>query len=145
MVGAAAVPPGRPQGGPERPLPLRQRQEGQAVLRHRTPHLSETARGAMGPRMPARARAGTPGDDPRDRSGPYVVLLPREDADGELDDRTRRELRLLGRVSRLPLPFRVPAVVGAYPESGHMALVRRFVPGIELDLRAGRQPGVRPW
>ena len=83
--------------------------------------------------------------DPGDRSGPYVVLLPREDADGELDARTRRELRLLGRVSRLPLPFRVPAVVGAYPESGHMALVRRFVPGIELDLRAGRQPGVRPW
>jgi len=78
-------------------------------------------------------------------SGPYVVLLPRHDADDELDDRTRRELRLLGRLSHLPLPFRVPAVVGAYPESGHLALVRRFVPGVELDLRAGRQPGVRPW
>ena len=39
----------------------------------------------------------------------------------------------------------MPTVVGAYPDSGRMALVREFVPGIELELRAGRQPGIRPW
>lgn len=79
------------------------------------------------------------------RSGPYVVLLPRPDADDQLDDRARKELRLCGRLSHLTLPFRVPAVVGLYPESGHMALVRGFVRGIELDPRAGRQPGIPPW
>lgn len=83
--------------------------------------------------------------DPGGRSGDYLVQLPREDADSELDVRTRKELRLLGRIQELDLPFRVPEVVGAYPESGRLALVRRFLPGIELDLRAGRQPGGRPW
>ena len=83
--------------------------------------------------------------DPSHRSGSYVVLLPRTDADDGLDGRGRKELRLLGHLSRLDLPFRVPAFVGGYPESGQLALVRRFVPGIELDPRAGRQPGVRPW
>jgi hypothetical protein len=83
--------------------------------------------------------------DPGRRSGPYVVLLPRSDADDGLDVRTRMELRLLGRLSQLTLPFRVPTIVGAYPDSGRMALVREFVRGIELELRAGRQPGIRPW
>ena len=83
--------------------------------------------------------------DPGRRSGPYVVLLPRSDADDDLDIRTRKELRLLGRLSQLTLPFRVPTVVGAYPDSGRIALVREFVPGIGLELRAGRQPGIRPW
>lgn len=83
--------------------------------------------------------------DPDRRSGPFVVLLPQSDADDGLDVRTRKELRLLGRLSQLTLPFRVPTVVGAYPDSGRMALVREFVPGIELELRAGRQPSIRPW
>ena len=78
-------------------------------------------------------------------SGHFAVLLPRPDADAELDARTRKELRLLERLGKQTLPFRVPEVVGAYPESGHLALVRQFLSGIELDLRAGRQPGVRPW
>jgi hypothetical protein len=42
-------------------------------------------------------------------SGPYVVLLPRRGADDHLDDRAQRELRLLGRLSHLTLPFSVPA------------------------------------
>jgi len=83
--------------------------------------------------------------DPGGRSGDYVVQLPRDGADSEFDARTRKELRLLGRIQDLDFPFRVPEVVGAYPESGHLALVRRFLPGTPLDLRAGRQPGVRPW
>lgn len=82
--------------------------------------------------------------DPRRRSGAFVVLLPRRDADPALDVRTRRELRLLGKLHGQQLPFRVAEVVGAYPESGRLALVRRLLAGFELDLRAGRQPG-RPW
>jgi hypothetical protein len=83
--------------------------------------------------------------DPGGRSGDFVVLPPRRDADPEVDVRARKELRLLGRLDQQKLPFRVPHVVGAYPVSGRLALVRRFLPGIELDLRAGRQPGGRPW
>jgi len=83
--------------------------------------------------------------DPGGRSGDFVVLVPRRNADPELDVRTRKELRLLGRLDQQKLAFRVPEVVGAYPESGRLVLVRRFLPGIELDVRAGRQPGSRPW
>ena len=83
--------------------------------------------------------------DPGGRSGDFVVLLPRPDADPDLDVRTRKELRLLGQLHEQKLLFRVAEVVGACPESGRLALVRRFLPGIELDLRAGRQPGGRPW
>lgn len=41
--------------------------------------------------------------------------------------------------------MRVPRVLGAWPDEGQLALVRRFLPGVELDLRAGRQPSIRPW
>jgi aminoglycoside phosphotransferase (APT) family kinase protein len=43
------------------------------------------------------------------------------------------------------MPFRVPEVIGAYPLAGRRALVYRFLRGIELDLRAGRQGSVCPW
>ena len=79
------------------------------------------------------------------RSGPYVVLLPRSDASGDIDERALKELRPVSRLSHSMLPFQLPEFVGAYPKSGRLVLVRRFVPGIELDLRAGRQPGIRPW
>lgn len=83
--------------------------------------------------------------DPDALSGPYVVLLPTRGADERLDERTEREARLLDRLAKLSLPFRVPRVLGAWPDAGRLALVRSFLPGVELDLRAGRQPGVRPW
>ena len=78
-------------------------------------------------------------------SGQYVVLLPRAQAPLELNARTRRELRLLawlqGRCDR----FRVPRPLGALPEYRGIALARAFVRGIPLDMRAGRQPSVKPW
>src|SRR5438034_250161 len=133
---AHAVPSRRSQGEPERPLSLRQRKEGEAVLRSEPP-LQSRIHGGMGRVKPARDGDVVP--DAGRRSGPYVVLLPRSDADDGLYIRTRKELRLLRRLSQLTLPFRVPTAVGAYPDSGRMALVREFVPGIELELRAGRQ------
>ncbi|HEX7843173.1 MAG TPA: phosphotransferase [Kofleriaceae bacterium] len=75
----------------------------------------------------------------------YVVALPRRDAEPALDDRTRRELRLIARLRERSFPFRLPEMAGAFPDGERLALVRRFAAGIELDLRAGRQPSVKPW
>ena len=75
----------------------------------------------------------------------YVVALPRRDADPGLDDRTRRELRLLARLRQRAFPFRIPEMLGAMRDGDRLALVRRYARGVELDLRADRQPSVRPW
>src|SRR5215216_121673 len=75
----------------------------------------------------------------------YVVALPRADAPPELNDSTTRELRLLARLRAYPFPFHVPETVGAFPDGKHLALVRKFTPGVELDFRAGRQRSVTPW
>lgn len=74
-----------------------------------------------------------------------AVLLPRRGCDPDIDERTRKEARLLGDLRTMGLPFRVPRVFGVYPDAGHLALVRGFERGVELDLRAGRQARVRPW
>lgn len=83
--------------------------------------------------------------DPDELSGPFAVLLPARDAVPGVDARTRREAQLLQRLSDLDLPIRVPFVLGAWPDAGHLALLREWLDGIPLDLRAGRQGGVRPW
>jgi aminoglycoside phosphotransferase (APT) family kinase protein len=75
----------------------------------------------------------------------YVVALPRPDAEPALDERTTRELRLVARLRTRSFPFRLPEMAGAFPDGERLALVRRFAAGVELDLRAGRQPGVAPW
>lgn len=74
----------------------------------------------------------------------YVVALPRAGAEPGLDERTSRELRLIARLRARSFPFRIPEMVGAFPDGDRLALVRRFVGGIELELRSGRQP-VKPW
>lgn len=79
------------------------------------------------------------------RTDAYVVALPGRDADANLDARTYKELRVLGWLARQSLPFRVPEVIGAYPLEGQRALVCRYIRGIELDLRAGKQGSVCPW
>ena len=75
----------------------------------------------------------------------YAMLVPRRDADAELTERTLGEVRLLSTLRERRLPFRVPAVLGAVREGREAILVRHFVRGVPLDLRAGRQPSVRPW
>ena len=74
-----------------------------------------------------------------------AALLPRRGCDPGLDDRTRKETRLLGELARSSLPFRVPRVFGVARDGDHLALVRSYERGVELDLRAGRQHGVLPW
>jgi aminoglycoside phosphotransferase (APT) family kinase protein len=74
----------------------------------------------------------------------YVVALPRADAGVDIDERTSRELRLIARLRTRSFPFRIPEMVGAFPDDDRLALVRRFVRGIELELRIGGQL-VKPW
>ena len=83
--------------------------------------------------------------DPERISAVYAVLLPRADAEGDSDQRVRREMAVLSTLASASLPFRVPRVLGAWPDRHGTALARTFMPGIPLDLRAGRQPSVRPW
>lgn len=75
----------------------------------------------------------------------YVVALPHSDANRMVDERTSRELRLVARLRERSFPFRLPQMIGAFPDGERLALVRRYAAGVELDLRAGRQPSVRPW
>jgi Ser/Thr protein kinase RdoA (MazF antagonist) len=83
--------------------------------------------------------------DPERISAVYVVQLPRADAEDGSDRRVRREMAALGTLASASLPFRVPRVLGAWPDRYGTALARTFVPGIPLDLRAGRRPSVCPW
>ena len=78
-------------------------------------------------------------------SGFYTVLLPRWDADPEVDQRTQRELELLPLLRQKDLPVRIPAVLGTLRDSGHLVVVREFIDGVPLDLRIGRQGDVLPW
>ncbi|HEX7671391.1 MAG TPA: phosphotransferase, partial [Polyangiaceae bacterium] len=54
-------------------------------------------------------------------------------------------MAILERLAALRLSFRVPRVVRCAAGSGRAATIRTFLPGIELDLRAGRQTSVKPW
>lgn len=83
--------------------------------------------------------------DPHKRSGRYAVLLPRENAPEDLDERTRREVSLLKRLAGRELPFRVPQGVAAVQDIDRLALVRRFRDGFTLDMRGERQRGLEPW
>jgi aminoglycoside phosphotransferase (APT) family kinase protein len=80
--------------------------------------------------------------DPSGLSDTYVVGLPVE-APG-VEARIAVEIGALEVLGKRDLPFRVPRVV-RQPAVEQGASIRAFVPGVELDLRAGRQPGVRPW
>jgi len=83
--------------------------------------------------------------DPEDLSDNYVVLLPRPDAERSYDERAWSEARLLTRLASLDLPLRIPKVLGLLPDGGRPAIIETAVHGVPLDLRAGRQPGLRPW
>lgn len=82
--------------------------------------------------------------DPSERSDAYVVALPPPTADAARDDRARHEARVLARLAALDLPFRVPEPVGVVDDDGRPLLVRRYLRGLPLDLRAGRQLA-EPW
>ncbi|HET8936605.1 MAG TPA: aminoglycoside phosphotransferase family protein [Polyangiales bacterium] len=79
------------------------------------------------------------------RSGAWVVLLPRGNADAGSAASCSRELQLLVALQREQLPFRTPRSLGTLPTPHGTAFAREYLPGIPVDLRAGRQPGIQPW
>jgi len=82
--------------------------------------------------------------DPDQLSGAWAVLLPDRKATPEDCRRWVGEVAVLGQLAREQLPFRVPAPLGAFPERDRPVIIRRFIDGIPVDLRAGRMRSVRP-
>jgi aminoglycoside phosphotransferase (APT) family kinase protein len=82
--------------------------------------------------------------DPDHLSGAWAVLLPDRRATTEDCRRWVQEVTVLGQLARQELPFRVPAPFGAFPDGDRPAIIRRFIDGIPVDLRAGRMQSIRP-
>lgn len=83
--------------------------------------------------------------DPGNLSDVYVVGVPLE-ANADTEGRLATEAASLELLAGRPFPFRIPRAIRAFvqvPEQS--AAIRTYIPGVELDLRSGRQPGVRPW
>jgi aminoglycoside phosphotransferase (APT) family kinase protein len=83
--------------------------------------------------------------DAEGRSGAYAVYLPSRRAEPKQQADPMRELPLLDRVAAETQAIRVPDVVAVVSTDDGDVVVRRYLEGIPLDLRAGHQPGVRPW
>jgi aminoglycoside phosphotransferase (APT) family kinase protein len=82
--------------------------------------------------------------DPDNLTGTWAVLLPDRKTTQEDCRRWVREVAVLGQLAREQLPFRVPDTLGAFPDGDRPAIIRRFIDGIPLDLRAGRMQSIRP-
>ena len=78
-------------------------------------------------------------------SGRYVIRLPSRKADSDRDDRLRQEATLLRWLTSHDLTIRVPRVLGIVPDGSRYMMIQHFLRGRPLDLRAGRQPDLRPW
>jgi hypothetical protein len=83
--------------------------------------------------------------DPADHGGTYVVGLPHAGSDAGLDARVATEEAITELIGTLDLRFRVPRTIRRVHTPYGAATIQPFVSGLELDLRAGRQPSVRPW
>src|SRR6478752_2542760 len=81
--------------------------------------------------------------DPASLTDTYVVGLPLEHQP-DVAERIAGEAAVLELLAKQSLPFRVPRSVRC-PAPHSSATIRTFIPGVELELRAGRQPGVHPW
>jgi len=82
--------------------------------------------------------------DPDNLTGTWAVLLPDRRATQEDCRRWVREVAVLGQLAREQLPFRVPDTLGAFPDGDRPAIIRRFIDGVPVDLRAGRMQSIRP-
>lgn len=83
--------------------------------------------------------------DPGGHSGAYVVSLPGWHDDPAERRDPRREALLLAQIAASTSAIRVPGITAVLPVEGGDAVVRTYLEGSPLDLRAGRQPSVRPW
>jgi aminoglycoside phosphotransferase (APT) family kinase protein len=79
------------------------------------------------------------------QTGVYAVFLPPRGSDAKERPDPWREAALLDRVAAGTQMIRVPTVTATVPTTGGHAVVRPYLEGIPLDLRAGHQTSVRPW
>jgi len=90
-------------------------------------------------------------NDPDDLSGDYAVLLPIGTDTAAKEDRLASRVTLLQQraicrhVASQTSKIHVPDLRAIIPLPEGDAIVRPFIRGVPLHLRAGRQPGVRPW
>lgn len=82
--------------------------------------------------------------DPQDRSGAYVALIPSA-GDPSYGENVRREFEILRWLAEQPMGVRTPRAIALVDDRGTSILIESFVEGLPVDLRAGRQPGIRPW
>lgn len=78
-------------------------------------------------------------------SGDYVALVPRRKAAFDSHRQASNEAWFMERLANQSQFVTIPEFVGAVRSAWGVTLVRRFVRGVPLDLRAGRMPGIRPW
>ncbi|WP_438010666.1 aminoglycoside phosphotransferase family protein [Sorangium sp. So ce321] len=83
--------------------------------------------------------------DPEGRSGTYVALLPVTGSASRALASWQREGALLARVAARTGAIRVPTLTAIVPIGRVNVVVRPYLDGLPLDLRAGRQPSVAPW
>ncbi|WP_437320777.1 phosphotransferase family protein [Sorangium sp. So ce385] len=83
--------------------------------------------------------------DPEGRSGTYAAFVPARGSTPRTRASWQREAALLARVAAGTRAIRVPALTAIVPVDGVDIVVRPYLEGIPLDLRAGRQGGVAPW
>ncbi|WP_437840194.1 phosphotransferase family protein [Sorangium sp. So ce1153] len=83
--------------------------------------------------------------DPEGRSGAHVALLPVTGSASRTLASWQREGALLERIAARTSAIRVPTLTAIVPIGGVHVVVRPYLDGLPLDLRAGRQPSVAPW
>lgn len=85
------------------------------------------------------------GDGAASKSTAVVVRLPRRSAPHGLGERALREQQILECLGKQGVSLRLPRVIGVVPTPDGLAFAQEVVFGVPLDLRSGRQHGVRPW
>ncbi|XXX81446.1 phosphotransferase [Sorangium sp. So ce134] len=83
--------------------------------------------------------------DPEGRSGTYAAFIPARGSAPRTRASWQREGALLERVAARTRAIRVPTLTAIVRVGGADVVVRPYLEGVPLDLRAGRQPSVAPW
>ena len=80
-----------------------------------------------------------------ERETDLVVKLPSPRAMPGRDDRLRKEAAVLRHLHAQRLTFAIPRPIGEIETSAGLAVVQEWVDGLEVDLRAPRFRGGKPW